>query len=389
MHDGKKKVIPKSYVKKVTTTATGGAVAGTTNPISAGLSDEDAADLASDLGFAGPTTPGKAPAPKPKPKPKPKLKKGEFFLSTVTGGKLPESGIDHIMCITPKKNFAKDMLSDIPKVDETYVWDADLLEQMWLSYSLNAKMLITGWPGTGKTTAVQQFAAWVQHPVMRFNGKDGIEASSFLGYVWVTQVKGASVMEWKDGMMPQGVAQGYIVLIDEVMKLPAGIQMAMQNLYERGGYLTLDDKPGTQADKVVLPHAMFRMFLTDNVKGTGDNFDKFAATQVQDTSFLDRVDLTYTSEYLPEPAENKMLRAKFPDLADDVIRKFVKFARLVRNAYIQSEIGITLSPRGLQTMCELMSFVPEPKICIRMAFLNKLAEQDEIDAVNQMLKTVY
>jgi cobaltochelatase CobS len=196
-------------------------------------------------------------------------------------------------------------------------------------------------------------------------------------------------MEWRDGLMPQGVREGYIVLIDEVMKIPSGIQMALQNLYEEKGYLMLDDKPGTVEEKKVIPAPSFRMILTDNAKGTGDNFDKFAGTQVQDTSTIDRFGITAEVPYLPSVDETAMLAMKYPAMPVDEIARIVQFANLVRNGYIQSSLSLTLSPRGLQTICELFADIPNVPQCVKMTYLSKLGDTEEQDAVHEMFKTIW
>lgn len=317
--------------------------------------------------------------------PKDILKVNTFRLSDLTNGRLPESGIDHTIQAYPEDYFSTDMRGDIPDVMLEYYWDADVLEAIYLAYFLDEKILITGLPGTGKTTGIQQFAAHVQQPYMRFNGKDGIEQSSFLGYPWAT----SSGMEWKDGLLPQGCKSGYLVCIDEVFKIPAGIQMAMQNLYEKGGTLMLDDKPGEYHEKLVVPAPEFRLMLTDNVRGTGDNFEKFASTQMQDTSTLDRFGITIEQDYLPPGDEVKMLANMYPTQTNTDINQLVKLAGLVRSGYKSGEIALTLSPRGLMASLYMMSEGGVPLTsAIQLAFTNKLADENEIQAVQQFFSTV-
>ena len=317
--------------------------------------------------------------------PKPKLKKNQRWLSDITGGTLPKNAMDHIITIYANDAFDKDIRCDIPEEDPNYIWDADIFEMLYFAHKLNKKCLLTGYPGTGKSSAIKQYAAIIKQPYMRFNGKDGIEPSSFLGMAWANGAKEGMV--WKDGLLPIGMKSDYLVTIDEVFKLPAGIQMAMQCVYEEGGYLVLDDKPGTLEEKRIVPSEHFRLFLTDNVKGTGDDFDKFAATQMQDTSTLDRVSMVGEMVYLPEKQEVKLLKDKY-GMQTIIAGKLVKFAGLVRAGYKKSEIGVTLSPRGLFTIAELMNEGMPVMSAIYLAFYNKLGEDSERIAIKQFIDTV-
>lgn len=312
----------------------------------------------------------------------PLLNEGQFWLSDLTGGVLPDSGVDHKITAYPMSDWTEDEQADIPDVQVEYSWNANILEALLLSYVMDAKILITGLPGTGKTTAIKQFSAHIQQPFMRMNGNAGMEASSLLGYPWAT----SEGMVWKDGLLPQGIKQGYLVCIDEVFKIPAGIQMAMQALYEKGGKLLLDDKPGEYHDKLVEPAPSFRLMLTDNVKGTGDNFEKFSATQMQDTSTLDRIDITIELDYLPKNVEIQMLMGMFPAVEPKTIAKLVKFAGLVRAGYKSGEIALTLSPRGLVATLGSMESLGIPVApALAYSFANKVAEKTEVQAIRKMM----
>lgn len=390
---GRKYMIPKICCEEQTARQVFGKSSSGSGQAAAGISGagfsptmtpDDAAGLSKSMGPVQVADPDPLPDP-PKPKPVIKLKKNEFRLSEMTGGELPSTGIDHIMTRNEDKVWEKYMLEDIPEINKFYVWDPDVLEAMWLAYKHDKKMLLVGMPGTGKTTGVRQFAAWVRHPVMRFNGKDGIDQSSFLGYAWVTNAS----TEWKDGLMVQGAQQGYIVLIDECMKIPSGIQMALQTLYEENGYIVLDDKPGTYKEKCIYPAPTFRLFLTDNTRGTGDNFSLFPSTQQQDTSTLDRYQVTHNVPYMPQNKEVDMLTRKYPGVSHRVVNDLVTFANMVRTGYGKEEISLTLSPRGLETICLFMGDVPDVKRCLQMVYLDKLANPVEVEAVERMYSATF
>jgi len=308
----------------------------------------------------------------------------QFLFTDMTEGRLPKSGVNHVMFQYPVGTWDPEFDEDIPEVDPFFFWDADVLEDIWLAYSLNENWLGTGPPGTGKSSCAKQLAAWLRQPFARFNGKDGIEPASFLGYPWATK----EGMIWQDGLMPQAVANGYLTCIDEVFKLPPGIQMALQSLYEKDGFLMLDEKPGTIKDKHIYPRKEFRIIGTDNTKGTGDDLDKYGAGQMQDTSTLDRWGITTDVPYLPKREEIAMFVKRFPSLDKKVISKVVSMANLVRNSFLSGgELSLTMSPRGVMVACELLGKnVPLDK-ALKMAYVNKLSDDIELKTANGFINS--
>lgn len=325
-------------------------------------------------------------------------KEDEIKLSDMTDGRLPSSGIDHVFKIYPIGTFSREvrvvsvghveydhsMSLDIPEINYEYYWDPDVLEAIICGYKLNERILLQGYPGTGKTTAIHQFAAWIQQPYTKLGGKDGVDPSSFLGMPWAED----GGMTFKMGMLPQGLIAGYMICIDEIFKLPAGIMMAMQSLLEKDGVLILDDMPGTMSEKTIIPHSAARIFTTDNVLGTGDDISKFAATQLQDTSTLDRIGLTIKVNYLDKKQEYAMLSKRYPSVAGSSINSLLVLADLVRRAYSTDDLALTLSPRGLMVMLSLHDEVNLPlSQAINLSFTNKIADSSERVSIKGFIKT--
>lgn len=306
----------------------------------------------------------------------------QFLFTDVTGGVLPKSKINHVMFRYPKDTWDEEHRCNIPEIDESYVWNPEVLEGLWLAYIMDEKVLTVGPPGSGKTTAGQQLSAWLRQPYARFNGKDGIEPASFLGYPWASK----EGMVWKDGLLAQAVANGYYTAIDEVFKLPPGIQMALQSLYEKGGFLMLDEKPGTIEDKHVYPRKEFRLMGADNSKGTGDDLDKYGAGQMQDVSSLDRFTITVPVDYLQPKEEIKMLLKKFPSVGNETIKRVVAMANLIREGFLnQGTLSLTISPRGLTVVCSLLEKGLSLSKSLELAYINKLSDDTEIEVAREFI----
>lgn len=317
------------------------------------------------------------------PPAQPLLREGQCWLSDLTDGRLPSSGVDHIITAYRWDHFPEQIREDIPEFDVHYEWNPDVLENIHLAHKMNTKNLLVGYPGSGKSTAVQQYAALILQPFIKINGKSGIDGSSFLGFM----IAGAQGTDFYEGLLPVAMRNGYLLCIDEVFKIPADIQMNFQTVYEEQGFLLLDEKPGTYHDKLIKPDTDFRLMATDNAHGTGDNFDKFGATQVQDDSTLDRFSTTVFVPYLTQAIELRALLNMYPAVEEDSINRFVLAANLVREAYQNSDVSVPMSMRGLKIMCRLWQEGVSEKHAFHMAYTSKLAEDAEIKTVEGFTKT--
>ena len=317
-------------------------------------------------------------------KPVRNLEDWQVPMSVYTGGRLPKSGIDHIIRLHPSDTWAEEYWHMIPDFDPHHVWDPNVLEALIVADHTEERCLLVGWPGTGKTSSHRQYCAIIGQPFIRSNGKEGMEPSSIVGGLGPI---GKDEWGWKDSHLPIAMKIGAYYIIDEVMKLGAGLQMTMQSVYERGGPLMLDDKPGSLEEKIVQPHPKFRINATDNVRGLGDNFDKSAATQMQDTSSLDRFGMYCEVPYLQEDDEVGMLERKFPKQNIETLTAIVQLAGLVRTAYQDDDVSLTLSPRGLEAACRFMEHGLDVKSSMYLAFGAKLADEPEKAAYEEWVRT--
>jgi len=307
----------------------------------------------------------------------------QILLTDITDGKLPRSKINHVIDKYPDAHFPKEIRGMIPQTNPKFRWNPNDLEAMILGKKTGHRVLLTGPPGTGKTSTSEQFAAIINQPHFQFNGKEGVEYSSFLGQTGAKN--GATV--WYDGVFTMAAKFGAACCIDEVMKIPAGVQMALQTAYQRGGFLILDDKEGSYDDKKIIPKPEFMLTLTDNVKGGGENLDKYAATTIQDSSFLDRIGITRNTTYLPREVEVKMLIDDH-GIGSKEANELVQLANLIRNGFDKGTISLTLSPRGLEAICEFMNSGIDLDTSLDLAFINKLPDDRDIQEVKGYLTTV-
>ena len=208
----------------------------------------------------------------------------------------------------------------------------------------NLKVLVVGPTGSGKTDMYKNIAAICEQPYLRIGGRGDMESDTIFGKM-VIMPDGS--MEFKMADFPRGFRDGWLIALDEPWKLPSNITMAWQRVFERGGILQLDDMPGDLKDKQIHADARTRMVLCDNVVGTGDGADRYAATMIQDSSTLNRIDLVLELGYLTPKSETDMLTNRFSYIPPEKAQKAVQLANLIRDAYSKYQIGVTMSPRNL------------------------------------------
>lgn len=269
-----------------------------------------------------------------------------------------------------------------------YVPNLMVMYQLWVSVLRNnKKALIVGPTGSGKTSLQKYFCAHINQPMFSINGRGDMESDSILGKPWV----GGGTMTFEKGELVKAAEKGWWILIDEPWKLPAPIQMALQRFYEKDGVFQLDDMPGTLEEKTIVPKPSCRVVLADNVVGTGDGIDQYSATMIQDGSTLNRLDVVFRQEYMKKELEVDMLMRSVPknSLLESDAAQMVDFFTLCRTSYQQRALSAALSPRNLLTWAELCVQLGSLKTAAQWTLLDRFAEDDEKQLINDHYRTVF
>ncbi len=116
---------------------------------------------------------------------------------------------------------------------------------------------------------------------------------------------------------------------------------------------------------MVYPGFGLMIGATDNTLGMGDDLDKYAASNVLDTSFLDRWDINVRMDYLSSKDEIKLVRTWVPEIKEPLAKKLVQLADLCRKGFAQGEFPLPMSPRHVRTVAELSYEWQNPVMAIR------------------------
>lgn len=330
------------------------------------LNDRVAKAIAAHLGKKAPevATPPKSVTEARKPA---TLEYGQVWFSDVFGYK-PKFG-DFGVQVFEKTGFA-DIDRLIPAIDTDYVVQEEETALLVAGMMDGDKTLITGPTGSGKSSLVKYVCAKLNRPFIRINMSGDVESSSLFGTLVVRG--GATV--WEDGAVTEAAKYGAVCLVDEWELMPAEIAMGMQNLLEDGGYLYLKEKPGTSEERTVIPNDNFRLVFAGNTVGQGDVTGAFSGVGVQNTATIDRFTNTIKLDYLSQAHEINIITSK-SDVEQRVAHDMVRFATLVRSAYEQGKIGLTMSPRTLINWARKQKRY-NVEYALQVSFLEKLTNDD-------------
>lgn len=292
----------------------------------------------------------------------------------------PPSGINHAVRVFTPEDWHEDVRCFIPKVDNLYVFPPHETEAAVVCVMANDRGLATGKKGSGKTTLWQQVCARMCIPWFRVNCRVDMESSSFFG----TPSLAGGELDWTDGPLPLLGKHGGMLTCDEISSTPAGIAMALMSPLEPNGPIYIPDKP--KGDRYIHPHEWFRITATDNTKLQGDTTGRYAGTNVQNEALIDRFSTTIQLDYLSKEHETAVVRSHVTNIPEDWLAQMLDIAALIRRGYDQGTINFTMSPRGLITWAKKIVYWGDLAQSFRLAFGNKLIEDDQKQVAEIFLK---
>lgn len=257
----------------------------------------------------------------------------------------------------------------VPPRDESYCFDPATTRAILSGFQFNRRVLIQGFHGTGKSTHIEQVAARLNYPCVRINLDSHISRVDLLGKDAIVLQDGKQITTFQEGMLPWAYQRPVALVLDEYDAGRPDVMFVIQRLLEADGRLTILDQ-----NRVLHPHAGFRLFATANTVGLGDATGLYHGTQQLNQGQLDRWNVIATLNYLPQAAEEKMVQSKLPQLDKKTITRMVELATMTRVAFQAGDLATVMSPRSVIAWGENTQIFGDVGEALRITFVNRCDE---------------
>ncbi|HEY2071553.1 MAG TPA: cobaltochelatase subunit CobS [Rhizomicrobium sp.] len=257
----------------------------------------------------------------------------------------------------------------VPEHDASYRFDRDTTLAILAGFAHNRRVMIQGYHGTGKSTHIEQVASRLNWPCVRINLDSHISRIDLIGKDAIVLKDGQQITEFREGLLPWCLQHPVALTFDEYDAGRPDVMFVIQRVLESHGKLTLLDQ-----NKVITPHASFRLFSTTNTIGLGDTTGLYHGTQQINQGQMDRWNIVTTLNYLPHDEEVDIVAAKVPTFDKKKLSAMVRVADMTRNAFINGDLSTVMSPRTVITWAENAEIFGDTGFAFRVTFLNKCDE---------------
>lgn len=263
----------------------------------------------------------------------------------------------------------------VPDIDGAYRFNPDVTLALLAGFKHNRRVLVQGLHGTGKSTHVEQVAARLNWPCVRVNLDGHISRLDLIGRDAVVLRAGQQVTEFQEGIVPWALQRPVALVFDEYDAGRPDVMFVIQRILERDGQLTLLDQ-----NRVLRPHAAFRLFATANTVGQGNLNGLYHGAQRLNHAQIDRWNIVATLNFLPRDEEVAIVQARVPALAGPaqraLLERMVAVAELTRRGFEAGDLSTLMSPRTVITWAENLGIFHDVAVAFRLSFANKCEDAE-------------
>jgi cobaltochelatase CobS len=263
----------------------------------------------------------------------------------------------------------------VPAIDPVYRFNPELTLALLAGFARNRRVLVQGLHGTGKSSHIEQVAARLNWPCVRVNLDGHIGRLDLIGRDAVVLRDGQQVTQFQEGIVPWALQRPMALIFDEYDAGRPDVMFVIQRILEVEGKLTLLDQ-----NRVIHPHACFRLFATANTLGRGNLSGLYHGSQRLNHAQIDRWNIVAKLDYLPRAEEIAIVQARVPSLQGEagtlMVSKMVAVADLTRKGFAAGDLSALMSPRTVISWAENLEIFGDPGLAFRLAFVNKCDEAE-------------
>jgi cobaltochelatase CobS len=257
----------------------------------------------------------------------------------------------------------------VPEVDDAYRFDPEVTQAILAGFMHNRRVLVQGFHGTGKSTHIEQVAARLNWPTVRVNLDGHISRMDLVGRDAVVVRDGQQVTEFVEGVLPWAIQRPVALVFDELDAGRPDVLFVIQRILERDGRFTMLDQ-----NRVLSPHAGFRLFATANTVGLGDMTGLYHGTHLLNQAQVDRWNIVARLNYLEAEAESEIVLGRVP--AASHVTEMVAMADMTRQGFVAGDISTVMSPRTVIDWAENTDIFGDVRRAFELSFLNKCDEAE-------------
>lgn len=279
------------------------------------------------------------------------------------------SKLGNPISVTTFEGHDAEAIPYLPEVDQNYVFDIDLLKKVIIGFELRMNLYFWGMHGTGKTTIFEQACARLGRPFLRVQHTINTEEAHILGQYIVRD--GATVFQL--GPLPMAMLHGWVYCADEYDFAMPSVTAVYQPVLEHKALII---KEAPEEFRVIKPHPNFRFVATGNTNGGGDETGLYQGTLIQNAANFSRFEITEEVTYMEAKIEESIVISQ-TRLDKKNTEKLVKFAKQVREQFMEGKISTTISPRELINASTLaIAYGGDMNQGIQLAFANRCSRID-------------
>lgn len=274
----------------------------------------------------------------------------------------PASGWEGYVVSEKTHSFTKDVVNDLREYEHSGYQDGCLF--------------ITGPKGAGKSSTVEQFYARIGKPIFRTTGHERLELADLLGLMTLKN----GITEYSYGPLTLAAIYGGVFLFDEADACPPEVLVGLHGIMEGGDTFMIPEN-GSEIIKI---HPEFRIIVTGNTAGAGDETGSYAGTVIQNSATLDRFNFLAWG-YPERDVELGILMNAVPALAKAKIiaEQLLEAARQTRGAGIEEMSTRTLI-RWARKVVIFKGANKPLKYSLDRAFTNRLDEAQRAEVYSVM-----